>query len=92
MSQGPEIVVTVHARRRADERYGHEVAHNLEAIARHAVRIPITRDQLWFWRGEHRGRRVFMLCAEKRGSLLGLFGLEVVTVLTPEQAATHGVT
>lgn len=89
---GPDIVVTNHARQRACQRYGRYCADSLETIAASAKRLNKTRQRLQFYRGEFWGERVFLLVLEKHAtSMGGLYELEVITVLTADQAAKHGV-
>jgi hypothetical protein len=79
------IRVTHHARKRAKERYGKEVAKKLPILTHKARRQGLkTRDGLRPWILETPEGDIIMLALEKCAATLGgLFEAEIVTLLTP---------
>lgn len=92
MAEHEKITITSHARRRAYDRYDHRIAHALEDIAAHARRKKYTtKDGLRLYKGRYLGDPVYLLCLEKTGAVCGLFEIEVITVLSHEQARRDGL-
>jgi hypothetical protein len=81
--QEPRIVITYHARKRAEERFDLSIANNLEQLARASRRTDARKDGLQAYRHDRTG--VVFLMVEKQGVTMGgLYELEAITVITTE--------